>query len=103
MGPFREHQGAFQAGAPYPDTFYNSLCKNGDLHQVSEDVHWGHFQKVAWDYFRQTYPDPIGNYDAEALIAFILGLTSHQVADVSWHSLEGKYYRQHFFERGPYY
>ena len=27
----REHQGAFQAGAPYPDTFYNTLCKNGDF------------------------------------------------------------------------
>ena len=40
-------------------------------------------------YFRETYPNPIGNEDAERLIAFILGLTSHQMADVSWHSLEG--------------
>ena len=55
----------------------------------SEDIHWGQWQDVAWKYFRKTYPDPIGNPDAEKLFAFILGATSHQVADVSWHSLEG--------------
>ena len=48
----QNHQGAFQAGAPFPDVFYNTLCQNGDLHSVSEDVHWGRYQKVAWDYFR---------------------------------------------------
>ena len=74
-----EHQDAFQAGAPFPDTFYNSLCKNGEFHNEAEDVHWGRYQQVAWDYFRKTYPNPIGNPDAEKLIAFILGLTSHQV------------------------
>ena len=41
------------------------------------------------DYFRETYPNPLGNKDAENLIAFLLGITSHQVADVSWHSLSG--------------
>ena len=85
----RENQGAFQAGAPYPDTFYNSLCHEGDFHAISEDIHWGEYQRVAWTYFRKTYPDPIGNPDAEKLFAFILGLTSHQVADVSWHSMMG--------------
>lgn len=85
-----QRQGAFQAGAPFPDTFYNSLCKNGDFHGKSEDVHWGEYQRVAWNYFRKTYPDgPVGNEDAENLFAFILGITSHQVADVSWHSLSG--------------
>lgn len=84
-----EHQGAFQAGAPYPDAFYNSLCVQGQLHGESEDIHWGHYQKVAWDYFRKTYPDPIGNEDAENLFAFLFGIVSHQVADVSWHSLGG--------------
>ena len=52
MRIINQNQGAFQAGAPYPDTFYNSLCKNGELHDASEDVHWAHYQKVAWDYFR---------------------------------------------------
>ena len=74
-----EHQDAFQAGAPFPDTFYNTLCHEGDFHNQAEDIHWGQYQKVAWDYFRKTYPDPIGNVDAERLIAFIFGLTSHQV------------------------
>ena len=73
------NQDAFQAGAPFPDAFYNSLCHSGDYHGQSEDIHWGQYQKVAWEYFRKTYPDPIGNVDAERLIAFILGLTSHQV------------------------
>ena len=63
----------------------NLLCSAGE----SEDIHWGQWQDVAWKYFRKTYPDPIGNPDAEKLFAFILGVTSHQVADVSWHSLEG--------------
>ena len=74
-----DHQGSFQAGGPYPDTFYNSLCQNGDFHAQAEDVHWGEYQRVAWNYFRKTYPDPVGNEDAEKLFAFILGLTSHQV------------------------
>ena len=84
-----EHQDAFQAGAPYPDTFYNTLCEEGHYNAYSEDIHWGRYQEVAWNYFRKTYPDPIGNPEAEKLFAFILGFTSHQVADVSWHSLEG--------------
>jgi hypothetical protein len=74
----REHQGAFQAGAPFPDAFYNSMC-GASFHGIAEDTHWGRYQEVAWNYFRETYPDPIGNYDAERLMAFILGLTSHQV------------------------
>ena len=75
-----EHQDAFQAGAPFPDTFFNTLCKyDGDFSEISEDIHWGRYQKVAWEYFRKTYPNPIGNPDAEKLIAFILGITSHQV------------------------
>ena len=48
----KDHQGSFQAGAPYPDTFYNTLCQNGDFHNVAEDIHWGEYQRVAWTYFR---------------------------------------------------
>lgn len=78
----KEQRGAFQAGAPYPDAFYNPLCANGNHHSQSEDIHWGQYQKVAWDYFRKTYPQPIGNEDAERLLAFILGITSHQVKNL---------------------
>ena len=39
-----ENQDAFQAGAPYPDAFYNSLCEGGQFHGESEDIHWGEYQ-----------------------------------------------------------
>ena len=44
----------------------------------SEDIHWGYYMEAAWNYFRKTYPDPIGNPDAEKLFAFLLGINSHQ-------------------------
>ena len=31
-----KHQDAFQAGNPFPDSFYNSLCYGGLYHQKSE-------------------------------------------------------------------
>ena len=62
---------------------YSPICQGGSLHDVAEDIHWGRFQEVAWNYFRNTYPNPIGNDDAEKLIAFIMGIVSHQVFDYS--------------------
>lgn len=59
---------------------YSPICQGGNLHDISEDIHWGRFQEVAWNYFRKTYPNPIGNDDAEKLIAFMMGLVSHQVS-----------------------
>lgn len=70
----KERAGAFQAGAPFPDAFYSPLCHNGDFHDISEDTHWGLFQKTAFDYFHKKYPDPIGNKNAENLLAFLLGM-----------------------------
>ena len=32
-------QAAFQAGAAFPDSFYNPLCGE-QYHDVSEDMHW---------------------------------------------------------------
>ena len=82
------HQDAFQAGHPYPDSFYNSLCYHGRYHDQSEDTHWGHFIKVAFDFVNNKYPAP-WDADTERLVAFLFGIISHQVADISWHSLEG--------------
>ena len=46
--------------------------------------------KVAFAYFRSTYPEPfVGDGGAEKLLAFLLGMASHQTADVSWHALGG--------------
>ncbi len=40
--------------------------------------------------FRRTYPEPfLGNAKAEKLLAFLLGVASHQTSDVSWHGLRG--------------
>ncbi len=43
-------QGAFQAGAVFPDAFYNSLC--GSHKDDAEDMHWVPWMKAAFDYFR---------------------------------------------------
>ncbi|XP_048364048.1 phosphatidylinositol-glycan-specific phospholipase D isoform X1 [Sphaerodactylus townsendi] len=80
------HQDAFQAGSIYPDAFYSGICKHGLFHQVSEDTHWAPFLNTSIHYIRKNYPQP-WDEAAEKLVAFLFGITSHMVADVSWHSL----------------
>uniref|UniRef100_A0A8C4LKY8 Phosphatidylinositol-glycan-specific phospholipase D n=1 Tax=Equus asinus asinus TaxID=83772 RepID=A0A8C4LKY8_EQUAS len=58
-----EHQDAYQAGSVFPDAFYPSICEGGKI-------------KICRP-----------NNDTEKLVAFLFGITSHMVADVSWHSL----------------
>ncbi|XP_041456952.1 phosphatidylinositol-glycan-specific phospholipase D-like [Lytechinus variegatus] len=81
-----ENQDAFQAGNPYPDAYYDSICRGGKYHSVSEDTHWSPFLITTIQYIRDHYPQP-WNKDATKLVVFLLGFASHQVADVSWHSL----------------
>nr|XP_038029864.1 phosphatidylinositol-glycan-specific phospholipase D isoform X2 [Anas platyrhynchos] len=80
------HQDAFQAGSIYPDAFYPSICKNGVFHDVSEDTHWSPFLNASIHYIRRNYPQP-WEEATEKLVAFLFGIASHMVADVSWHSL----------------
>nr|XP_041570161.1 phosphatidylinositol-glycan-specific phospholipase D isoform X4 [Taeniopygia guttata] len=80
------HQDAFQAGSIYPDAFYPLICKRGMFHDVSEDTHWSPFLKASIDYIRRNYPQP-WEEATEKLVAFLFGIASHMVADVSWHSL----------------
>uniref|UniRef100_A0A8C3MKV8 Phosphatidylinositol-glycan-specific phospholipase D n=1 Tax=Geospiza parvula TaxID=87175 RepID=A0A8C3MKV8_GEOPR len=80
------HQDAFQAGSIYPDAFYPPICKRGMFHDVSEDTHWSPFLKASIDYIRRNYPQP-WEEATEKLVAFLFGIASHMVADVSWHSL----------------
>ncbi|XP_025890667.1 phosphatidylinositol-glycan-specific phospholipase D, partial [Nothoprocta perdicaria] len=80
------HQDAFQAGSIYPDAFYPSICKNGIYHGVSEDTHWSPFLNASIQYIRRNYPQP-WEEATEKLVAFLFGIASHMVADVSWHSL----------------
>ncbi|KAM9303178.1 phosphatidylinositol-glycan-specific phospholipase D [Morus bassanus] len=80
------HQDAFQAGSIYPDAFYPSICKRGIFHDVSEDTHWSPFLSTSIHYIRRNYPQP-WEEATEKLVAFLFGIASHMVADVSWHSL----------------
>ncbi|KAK4826098.1 hypothetical protein QYF61_005128 [Mycteria americana] len=80
------HQDAFQAGSIYPDAFYPSICKSGIFHDVSEDTHWSPFLSTSIRYIRMNYPQP-WEEATEKLVAFLFGIASHMVADVSWHSL----------------
>ncbi|KAM6185857.1 phosphatidylinositol-glycan-specific phospholipase D [Rhynchocyon petersi] len=81
-----EHQDAYQAGTVFPDSFYPDICKGGKYHDVAESTHWTPFLNASIHYIRENYPLPWGK-DTEKLVAFLFGITSHMVADVSWHSL----------------
>lgn len=80
------HQDAFIGGNPYPDAMYSSFCFGGKFHSISEDTHWAPFLNATVRYIRRKYPKP-WDQDTEKLVAFTLGFVSHQVADVTWHSL----------------
>ncbi|KAM5202547.1 phosphatidylinositol-glycan-specific phospholipase D isoform 4-T4 [Hipposideros larvatus] len=81
-----EHQDAYQAGTVFPDAFYPSICGRGQFHDVSESTHWTPFLNASVHYIRENYPLP-WEKDTEKLVAFLFGITSHMVADISWHSL----------------
>ncbi|KAM9234217.1 phosphatidylinositol-glycan-specific phospholipase D isoform 2-T2 [Dugong dugon] len=81
-----KHQDAYQAGTVFPDSFYPSICKGGKYHEVSETTHWTPFLNASIHYIRENYPLP-WEKDTEKLVAFLFGIASHMVADVSWHSL----------------
>lgn len=81
-----EHQDAYQAGTVFPDSFYPSICERGKFHDVSEHTHWTPFLNASIHYIRENYPLP-WKEDTQKLVAFLFGITSHMVADVSWHSL----------------
>ena len=80
------HQDAFQAGNPYPDAMYDSLCFKGKFHQLAEDTHWTPFMVTTIDYIREKYPPP-WDVATQKLVVFLLGFVSHQIADVLWHNL----------------
>ncbi|XP_058141297.1 phosphatidylinositol-glycan-specific phospholipase D isoform X2 [Dasypus novemcinctus] len=81
-----EHQDAYQAGTVFPDCFYPDICKGGKFHDVSESTHWTPFLNASIHYIRENYPRP-WEKDTEKLVAFMFGVASHMVADISWHSL----------------
>jgi glycosylphosphatidylinositol phospholipase D len=97
-----------RAGAFFPDAFYSCM----GLSDAAEDAHWPPFLKIAVDYWHDKYQrqrldedidgprsflqtllgwnsrKPLDTHQsAQALKSFIYGMLTHQVADVSWHSL----------------
>ncbi|XP_062593702.1 phosphatidylinositol-glycan-specific phospholipase D-like [Saccostrea cucullata] len=79
------HQDAFYAGAPYPDSFYDDICFRGSYHDVSEDTHWGEFLNTTINYINKQ-PKP-WDVATEKLFVFMMAFMSHQVADITWHSM----------------
>eukprot|EP01100_Stratorugosa_tubuloviscum_P014442 TRINITY_DN772_c1_g2_i1.p1 TRINITY_DN772_c1_g2~~TRINITY_DN772_c1_g2_i1.p1 ORF type:complete len:822 (+),score=401.78 TRINITY_DN772_c1_g2_i1:18-2483(+) len=77
----KNNPGALQNGATFPDWGYS--CGFPD---ESEATHWPPFTNASIQYVRQNYQQP-WNSTAQQLIAFLFGIWSHSVADISWHDL----------------
>ncbi|KAA8911901.1 hypothetical protein TRICI_003677 [Trichomonascus ciferrii] len=101
--------GYSQTGAFFPDAFYSCM----GLSEAAEDSHWPPFLKIAVEYWREKYHNSHQGVrdnkfstwlknpfraaqnvlrkdeksSGDQLKAFIYGILTHQVADVSWHSL----------------
>ncbi|EGC39443.1 hypothetical protein DICPUDRAFT_96554 [Dictyostelium purpureum] len=79
-----ENFDVFDAGAAFPDFGYD--CAG--LANESEAAHWPPFLRAGSQYLIDTYPQP-WSHDGIRLAVFLLGVASHQVADISWHSIGG--------------
>lgn len=78
----KDYEQQYYAGSFHPDAFYN--CLGNSL--AAENAHWPPFLKVAIDYYNNTYKKK--GLQNKGLKAFIYGIFTHQIADVSWHSLQ---------------
>lgn len=77
-----------RAGAFFPDAFYS--CFNNS--EAAEAAHWPPFLAAGVVYWKNKYGNQNSlnesyTQDQLALKAFLFGAFTHQVADVSWHSL----------------
>ena len=80
-----ENQESAQAGSFFPDWGYQCLSGTSDQ---AEAAHWPEFVKAAVDHLHEKYGGQVDkSADAQALLVFIFGIVSHQVSDLSWHSL----------------
>ncbi|KAK9321686.1 zinc dependent phospholipase C-domain-containing protein [Lipomyces orientalis] len=69
-------------GAFFPDAFYNCMSQSAS----AEVAHWPPFLKAAAQYYREKY-DTGKDQAGIGLRTFLFGVLTHQIADVSWHSL----------------
>lgn len=78
----------YLAGSFHPDAFYNCFHS-----EAAEAAHWPPFIDEAIKYLQDLLPynDHGQEYrhEYQQLEAFIYGIITHQVADISWHSLRG--------------
>ena len=79
----RDNADVFLAGAAFADWGY--VCGN---QEAAEAAHWPDFLNHAALYVRQMYPRP-WNKTAEGLVSFLMGMTTHYLSDMTWHSLKG--------------
>ncbi|GAV29593.1 hypothetical protein PMKS-003094 [Pichia membranifaciens] len=80
-GSLKGFEREYYAGSFHPDAFYNCF----GLSLAAENAHWPPFLKAAVEYHVEHYA--LKGLENKSLKAFIYGVFTHQVADVSWHSL----------------
>mmetsp|Transcript_2491 Transcript_2491/g.3823 ORF Transcript_2491/g.3823 Transcript_2491/m.3823 type:complete len:644 (+) Transcript_2491:52-1983(+) len=86
-GLAEDRSDAIQGGSPFPDYLY--AC--GTEHDAGEEAHWTPFQIYSAEYIRDQYPTWMldgRDSDGAGLVAFMMGVTSHYIADINWHGLE---------------
>lgn len=74
-----DHPSYFQAGPPFPDWGYT--CKG--YGEAAEYAHWLPFIFDYVEYINSKYE--VGSRRYEQLVAFLLGVESHGIADLIWH------------------
>jgi hypothetical protein len=81
-----EHQDAFQGGSPFPDWGY--LCGH---HDEGEEIHWPKMINRVAQYVHSTYGGntTLWNAETKKFVAFLLGIESHHISDVLFHSIAG--------------
>ncbi|GMM31846.1 hypothetical protein DAMA08_045910 [Martiniozyma asiatica (nom. inval.)] len=82
------HVQAYYAGSFFPDSLYSCFDESNNDKSAGEFTHWPPFLKNAVEYYREHYMDRQNSDNAKKLKAFIYGVFTHQVTDVSWHSLQ---------------
>mgnify|MGYP004707585115 FL=1 len=75
----------YYSGAFHPDAFYNCI---GDLSLAAETAHWPPFLKASINYYNDEYISK--GLTNNELKSFIYGIFTHQLTDISWHSLNSK-------------
>ncbi|KAK9451420.1 zinc dependent phospholipase C-domain-containing protein [Limtongia smithiae] len=69
-------------GAFFPDAFYSCM----GLSEAAEAAHWPPFLHAAASYYHSVYGSD-NDLGGAGLRSFLFGQLTHQIADVSWHSL----------------